>query len=260
VIHVDAFVIQDVATGRFLTLAYRGGAGPSRYWPTWVEDMNDASLSFYGVETSEARVDSLLEDFDGNPDPGRTLWSVRIPVSVSHEWSAEHDMRRWRAADPIFYEMIVRKARRPCCECCGGNPWGYGPRRRWVKIQEVDDGTWRCEKHLGRNPCAIEGCGKTRANRRPSSDDHLCGAHWKFTPQVRKLIYRKLWRLAKKNARKGIGDRQGFTPELNARYWRNWHRLIQETRLAVHPPALEIQPSSGPPPAALLAELERIGL
>lgn len=255
-IHIDAFELQDIATGRFFATRYLGCLGPSRYAPSWLEDMPRD-----GSQTKEQSLERLLADFEGKPDVDRNLWHVRIPVIMVFDWSEADGRRRWKSADPGFYEMFVRKVRRPACECCGANPYRFDMKPRRA-LHEVADGTWRCEKHVGRNPCAIEGCGKTRANRHPSSDDHLCGTHWKMTPYRFKAIYRRIWREAKRNVRKHIGDRQGFTEQLNARYWRNWHRVIRETRLAVHSPATaaDILPSSGPPPAALVAELTRLGL
>jgi hypothetical protein len=257
VIHVDAFELQDVATGRFFTIRPLHGPGPSRYIPHWTDELSGTDAF---SRSKEVDLERLLADFDGVPEPDRLLWHVRIPAIMSFDWSPDDGFRRWRNVDPGVYEMVVRKVRRQACECCGANPYRFDwkPRR---PIQEVEDGTWRCEKHVGRNPCAIEGCGKTRASRRPRSDYYLCGAHWKMVPHRLKLVYQRLWRLAKANARRRIGDEQGFTEQLNDRYWRNWRRIIDQTRLAVHPPALEAEVvSSGPPPAALLKELERIGL
>lgn len=254
-IHVDAFEVQDVATGRFFVMQYLREPGPSRYGPDWIEDINRLDQWH-----KEAEIDRFLEHAcRGQPDPERILWAVRIPAIFSYFYGGNY-MGRWTPAEGAeITEMVVRKVRRPCCECCGANPHGRDRPRRG--LQQVADGTWRCEKHVGRNPCAIEGCGKTRASKHPASDSHLCGPHWKMAPHPLKLVYRRLWRLAKRNVRRRIGDEQGWTENLSSRYWRNWYRLVEGARLAVNPPAIEAEVvSSGPPPAALLKELERIGL
>lgn len=255
---VDAFDVQDLATRRFFAtrfigFARGGGHGPSRYEPLWHDSPFDC-----GLWQKRADIERMLEtNFEGKPDQDRAIWAIRIPSLMFYGY----ENRGWGpVAEAKIDSMFVRIERAPCCGCCGANPWGRDRPQRPV-IEAAPD-VWRCEKHIGRNPCAIEGCGKTRACNYYASDNYLCGAHWKRVPYALKAIYRRHWRIAKANRRRLIGDEQGFTDPLTERYWRNWYRLVRETRLIVHPPAVEVEvlPSSGPPPTAMLRELERMGL
>lgn len=106
----------------------------------------------------------------------------------------------------------------PGCGVCGtrhGTMWGY-------------EGQWRCDKHRDRNPCAVEGCRRTRkapASGILSSDDHLCGEHWRaLCPPGSTLrrIYNRLWRLQKR--------RKKWTPDLERRYWITWRRIVRNAR------------------------------
>lgn len=104
------------------------------------------------------------------------------------------------------------------CDCCGETA------RTWI-----DRKLGRCFRHQGRNPCAIEGCKRTTKapDDRYSTEDWICGTHWRqFVPpgsQMRR-VYHRLWRLKKK--------RGEWTPDLTARFWRVWRRIVATARAA----------------------------
>lgn len=247
-IHINAFDVQDVETGGFLTTrCIRSGPPwntPTRYEPVWDLDPFQ-SRSLLGEDNLERM---LREDFQGTPDPDGVLWAIKLPsILISTRWPI-----RWEGTcDAVVSDRFVRKVRTPACECCGGNPWGRDRPRRTV--QKVADGTWRCEKHIGRNPCFVEGCGKTRAAKRPSSEDCICGAHWRLVPLRLKQRDRRIWKHVR---------RHGWDDALARRYWRNWECIVRRTRAIINPPKMDIGTlvTAGPPPATLIAELEKLGL
>lgn len=109
----------------------------------------------------------------------------------------------------------------PGCGCCGqrgGTIWGM-------------EESYRCESHKDRNPCAIEGCKRTTAAPALKSgklylanDQWLCSEHWRrFVPPRSKMRqhYHLIFRRAK---------RQGWTPELERRFWRYWTWLVAQAR------------------------------
>lgn len=99
----------------------------------------------------------------------------------------------------------------PICACCGRT-------RFRATLIKVDHNQWRCDRHVGRNPCVVEGCGRTRDGSRPRLDIWICGRHWKLVPRRLRDVHKRLWRLQRKSG--------GWTTTLNARYWRIWPRLV----------------------------------
>lgn len=112
------------------------------------------------------------------------------------------------------------------CRCCGVL---IEPQRH----RRPED--HRCSKHLWSNPCAVEGCAKTRkapdvtftdgtTGRYLSLEYHLCNDHWRIgcppnTPE-RKVI-RRIWRTGKKFT---------WTAELHAREERIWSAIVSRAR------------------------------
>ena len=107
---------------------------------------------------------------------------------------------------------------RPVCGCCGACHHHTAPLARWGDA-------YRCAKHRDRNPCAIEGCERTRAAGSTRANDRtLCSHHWRmFCPPRSGLrrCYHRFFRLAK---------RQGWTPELEHRFDRFWAGLVNRAR------------------------------
>jgi len=111
----------------------------------------------------------------------------------------------------------------PGCACCG---------ERWRTMYSAVDGSYRCEKHLGRNPCAIEGCKRTcAAEGRYGSDQWLCSEHWRrFVPphSPMRRAYHRFFREAKKH---GWG-RRGRGVRLDYRFRLFWTALVRRARRA----------------------------
>lgn len=103
----------------------------------------------------------------------------------------------------------------PSCRVCGEPAWA----------------NLRCTKHQDRNPCAAEGCKRTRAAKGWLNDDaYLCGEHWKaFVPpgSPTRRAFNRLARVAKKAGYKRT-DR--WPRELEDRWWRVWRGVIRRVR------------------------------
>lgn len=90
---------------------------------------------------------------------------------------------------------------------------------------------------MKRNPCAIEGCTRTRAA--PSSGEladhqYLCGTHWRrYVPprSRRRQAYLAFWRKAEK---------EGWHEDLRKRYWRFWDALVASARARHAAGALDV--------------------
>ena len=108
-----------------------------------------------------------------------------------------------------------------CCRVCG--------------IDEVDPAMhdfqrpdlFRCDRHLDRNPCVIDGCKRSFAapNGQLSLEIHICAKHWKrFCPprSARRRAYHSFFRKAKKL--------EDWTPELRADFWSFWDQLVRSAR------------------------------
>lgn len=93
--------------------------------------------------------------------------------------------------------------------------------------------TWRCFKHRRRNPCAIEGCTRSRdAGEGALNAGHywVCGEHWKIVcpPNSKeRRTYLRFFRIAKKMGRE---EGMRWPVSLENRYWRFWHGLIRRGR------------------------------
>lgn len=147
-------------------------------------------------------------------DPSGEIWvrhrakagfwtrSSAIQLSLSVEWPYG---RRHVHIAPVI-----------ACQCCG--------RIDSARIVASDPPQVRCEQHVGRNPCAVQGCRRTREGNRPALDSWLCGAHWRGVSRRSKRIYARIWRLQKKSG--------GWTDTLNTRFWRIWGAIVLEARRA----------------------------
>lgn len=128
--------------------------------------------------------------------------SSAIQLSLSAEWPYG------RRHVQILYALV--------CNCCGAV--------EGVSVVAGPPTQGRCEQHVGRNPCAIEGCRRTREGTRPALDSWLCGAHWRQVSRQSKRVYARIWRLQKKSG--------GWTDLLRQRHWRVWGAIVLEARRA----------------------------
>lgn len=106
------------------------------------------------------------------------------------------------------------------CQCCGFLPTVLG--------MEFP----RCRKHVASNPCAIEGCSRTRSAKDglDNGDYWLCRDHWRLacpphSPSRR--AYNRFFRIAKKL---GISPGGRWPTALENRYWRFWFGLVARAR------------------------------
>ncbi len=183
------WILRHIATGRYFNSDALLGGGDHR--DTW-----GRVVSFYKLVDSPLHADLVY----GPPDA--PFGSMFRPTGDG--WHLVRDQ----------FEIIPG----PGCACCG---------ELRFRMHSVSDGTFRCEKHKARNPCAIEGCRRTTAARQGwySSDDWLCGTHWKIACPPRSPLrraYHRIWRIRRK-----AGE---WTPGLHARYWRLMRGIIARAR------------------------------
>lgn len=221
----DAFQIRDRVTGRFMNWEIVAPGGPRWDNPVawgyvWHDDPQRG-----GAWTGE-HVDRFLAN----------------PANLRRE------------LDGIDMEKVPA----PACGCCGKMPREIIGDRYQLALDRTQlevggEIYWRCEKHVGRNPCCVEGCGKTYALK--GEEDYswriMCGRCWRQAPKWMRDRVTKIRKLAR---------RRGWTGRIRRLHdmaWEACFRAIRDRRTADPGEAL---PSSGPPPAGMLDELARLGL
>lgn len=111
----------------------------------------------------------------------------------------------------------------PVCACCGDS-----------EPQRHANGFWspyRCWAHADKNPCAIEGCTRTRgAKGRLDNSIWLCREHWRTFCPPRSLRRRTFLSFFRKARKMGFKDNDRWPDELEERYWEFWRRLIANAR------------------------------
>lgn len=124
-------------------------------------------------------------------------------------WLAAYQARKTNG--PCVYELI------PCrrCECCGE-----------VANYSRGEAHFRCRKHIGRNPCMVEGCTRTASSENVGygTDHIICGRHWReFVPvgSPERRIYNRFFRRAKK---------YGWTEDSVEAFHRFWRALVSRVR------------------------------
>ena len=167
-------------------------------------------------------------------------------------WEIHHRARRAAGEDSIVFGATAAKCqawiddrpdgadfeavRVPFCSCCGEmEPWGSRAPVLLTQFYTRDwEMTYRCPKHLGSNPCAVEGCPRWRglADGQHHCDDvFLCTEHWKLACPPRspaRLVYRRIWRLHEKRDGKG----KPWSEELGRRLDRIWAAIVRRARSA----------------------------
>jgi hypothetical protein len=141
-----------------------------------------------------------------------TVEKVGLPISYGTmpRADAERAIEARRVAGQLFTMTPV-----PTCRCCGEPAWE----------------NLRCTKHQDRNPCAVEGCTRTRkANGYLSVDSSLCGEHWKAFVPPGSPIRRAFNRLARLARKMGYKRTDRWPPELERRWWLIWFGVIRRVR------------------------------
>lgn len=110
--------------------------------------------------------------------------------------------------DPKLYTIHTV----PTCACCG---WFANEER---KVTEPEAGHVRCEKHVGRNPCIIDGCGRTFDNDGHYTTRFVCGKHWRMAPAELRKSVKRIEKMAKKI---------GWKLVLRKRHTQLWDRAIK---------------------------------
>lgn len=92
--------------------------------------------------------------------------------------------------------------------------------------------TWRCSKHVDKNPCAVDGCSRSKGAKGHlhNGDYWLCRDHWRMAcPPGSKWrrTYLRFWKIAKKM---GCGDDERWPEELERRFWRYFGGLVARAR------------------------------
>jgi hypothetical protein len=128
--------------------------------------------------------------------------------------------QRVASAQGVPVDMVIDYPQ-PRCRCCG-NPVDVSS-----DIVHV-----RCHKHRDKNPCAVEGCERTRvANGRLHDGRHfLCRDHWRVAcpPKSKwRQAYNRFFRTAKKL---GLSRTERWPENLERRYWRYFGGLVARAR------------------------------
>lgn len=84
---------------------------------------------------------------------------------------------------------------------------------------------FRCRKHVGRNPCLVEGCKRSfKAENGYGNEHNICGTHWRELVPVgspERRIYNRFFRRAK---------RFGWTDSTVDAFNRFWAALVRRVR------------------------------
>jgi site-specific DNA-cytosine methylase len=194
-----------------------------------------------------------------DPEPTPVKWGflwLADPLTAGY-WREDQVARFLAQPDgSSLTGMSLEKVAAPACGCCGDIPRGVvGDRHQIVLHQARHYGVtyWRCEKHVGRNPCCIEGCGKTFAHKDDRDYDTtiMCGRCWRQAPKWMRDRESRVRRLAK---------RRGWTDQLCRIHHMAWHACQRWIERARSDDPGEVEASATPPPAGMVAELQRLGL
>lgn len=112
---------------------------------------------------------------------------------------------RSHQADQWTFEPVAS------CPCCGEPAWENG----------------RCTKHQHRNPCAIEGCKRVHGLPQSgalSSEEWICGDHWKRLVPPRSLTRRAY------NRHLARAKRYGWDAARADAFRRFWSSLVAQAR------------------------------
>jgi len=189
--HGDRFVIRH-ASGRYLQWR--------THFPT-IKRVDGSDSGCHDPSQPSALFFLLVESpLHGSKVSEASHWQKFIENDAS--WAAVAD------------QFEVRPA--PGCNCCGERHFSM----------HLEGEIARCEKHRGRNPCAVEGCRRTcAADGRLANDQFLCSEHWRrFVPprSPTRRAYHRFFQLAKK--------RGGWDRPLERRFRRFWRALINRAR------------------------------
>lgn len=170
------------------------------------------------------------------------LWRIShpdAPGAASEGTLAQCE--EWRARDPMRTGgdgYVIERVR--ACGCCGRHTLNGSMSD---SITTYSNGATRCSDHHGRNPCAIEGCRRTRAAAVYTSgqlqghpyhadDQTFCAEHWKRYVPPRSRMRRAYNRYFAQAKRHGWGwkGKDGRSARLDWRFSRFWDSLVKVAR------------------------------
>lgn len=126
--------------------------------------------------------------------PERIMADSRESVEAALHWLGELQPGGPWLLDLNRVEIVAA----PACGCCGAGSFITAKGVRTYDALVMTPAGWRCPKHIGRNPCLIEGCGRTfDATDRPGTT-FICGTHWREAPKYMRRRVTKLRKAGEK--------------------------------------------------------------
>lgn len=168
--------------------------------------------------------------FDAGGKPGANeYWLTYSPDALEADMFGGPDIERFKQNRNYSVDWsAARIVPEPICACCGQAPILWRVNRGLMLVVPHVDPTrrqYRCSRHAESNPCAVEGCKRTRRKHDAfSSESFLCARHYRMacppgSPSRR--VINRLFRLARK---------RGGWETLNSRYWRVWTAIVSRAR------------------------------
>lgn len=198
-----------------------------------------ASRSMIGADAFQIqhRVTGLFLQVDGWGPDNAFAYYWKSEQTEAGTWRGSEVDRFLMDRPEQFANEPLRKVPGPACGCCGARYWSanrYDATRPKMVVESANPlrRVWRCEKHIGRNPCCIEGCKRTFAHKddgdgRGAESYHwtvMCGHCWRQAPKWMRDRVTKIRRLAR---------RRGWTEQisrLHSMAWGACHRAIVNGR------------------------------
>lgn len=156
----------------------------------------------------------------------RSLWRVTHPdmqfpgpvgaLNQVREWILLRAEHKDHALDASLYAIEAV----PTCGCCGTDRdiTGFYQGRL-----AAEPDAWRCPKHHDRNPCLIDGCGRTFANDGDYRRQFLCGKHWHLAPKRMRDVVARV---------RKIGEKKNWPLSTVRRFCRVWERTARAAQAA----------------------------
>lgn len=158
----------------------------------------------------------------------RSLWRVTHPdmkfpgpvdtLERVREWISHRAAHPEHALDASLYG--IERVR--TCGCCGTDKGVTG-----IYDGRINDTSlfYRCEKHVDRIPCAIDGCGRTYKIEAGDSYSSriVCGKHWRMAPKHMRAAVARVRR---------IGEKAGWPRWMINRFCRLWERTFRAAQAA----------------------------
>ena len=157
----------------------------------------------------------------------RSLWRVAHPdmpfpgpvgtLEQVREWIRLRQGQLNHPRDAALYSIDSV----PTCGCCGTDVGVTGYYQGRIDPEALHH---RCEKHVDRNPCLVEGCGRTFASDGNYRIEFVCGKHFRLAPIAVRRGIKNIERLAKKHGWKLI---------LQRRHEQLWARAVRGIKAAL---------------------------